>query len=142
MELKTASSVVNCIVSLEADCASLYSQCAARFADLKPLFEKLAKGNAKFAKRIKKVYYSSVTDALETNFSFEGLEADIVIPGKPPASAQEALAMLLGVENKIQAFYSNAAEQSQVLLADVPKAMQRVAMERKKRIAELEKRAA
>ena len=70
MELKTASSVINYIAKIESDSADFYNRCAGRSDGCKDLYKSLAKENKKFGKRIKKVYYSSVTDALETNFSF------------------------------------------------------------------------
>ena len=138
-ELKTASSVVNYIVDIESASAAFYIQAADRFAHMISMLEKLAKGNRKYGKRIKKVYYSAVTDALETNFSFKGLKAMVVLPGAVEVESKaELLTQAIALERSIQAFYLEAAGQSQGLLADVPKAIARLAKERDKRIKVLE----
>jgi hypothetical protein len=49
----SSSSVVNYLGWLEVDSANLSSQSAKRFADHKALFDKLAKENKKYGKRIK-----------------------------------------------------------------------------------------
>ena len=139
-ELKTASSVVNYIVALESASAGFYRRAAGRFHDMQTVLEKLAKENEKYGKRIKKAYYSAVTDALETNFSFKGLNAAVALPEAAAGESKEQLRLQsVALERDIQAFYLDAAGQSQGLLADVPKAIARLAKERDKRIKVLEK---
>ena len=138
MTLKTASAVVNYISRIESASADFYRNASRRFPDEKPLFDRLAKGNKKYGKRIKKVYYSAVTDALETNFSFEGLDANVEIPeADKPESVKQLLALGLALEKRIQSFYVQAAELSKELLADVHRAMKRVADDRDQRISEI-----
>ena len=139
MTFKTAAAVVKYIDKIEAGSAEFYREQASRFPELKSLFNKLAKENQKYGKRIKKVYYSAVTDALETNFSFEGLMASIDIP--EVAKLDSPLPVLkagLALEKQIRLFYVQAAGQSKGLLADITRAMQRMADDREKRIREIE----
>ena len=134
MELKTASSVINYISKIETDCADLYNRCAVNYADCRDLFKSMAKENKKFGTRIKKAYYSSVTDALETNFSFRGLNAGIDIPpAESSGSVADQLNACLKLEEDIQAFYGQAADLSKGLLDDVNRVMQRLAGARDRR---------
>lgn len=134
MELKTASSVINYISKIETDSADLYNRCAVNYSDYRDLFKSMAKENKKLGKRIKKAYYSSVTDALETNFSFQGLNAGIAIPSTESSeSVADQLNACLKLEEDIQAFYGQAADLSKGLLDDVNRVMQRLAGARDKR---------
>ena len=134
MELKTASSVINYISTIETNSADFYNRCAKNNADCRDLFTSLARENKKFGKRIKKVYYSSVTDALETNFSFQGLHSDIDIPDTDDSiSVADRLNACLALEEHIQSFYGQAADLSKGLLDDVNRVMKRIAEARQRR---------
>jgi len=138
MELKTASAVINYISGFETGSADFYAACAGEHIALAGMFNSLAKQNRKFAGRIKKSYYSSVTDALETNFSFEGLRGGVVVPAADAgASAPELVKSCLQLEDDIQAFYGQAADLSKGLLTDVVRVMKRVAKARDNRKSEL-----
>ena len=138
MELKTASSVINYISKIETESADLYNRCADNYSDYKDLFRSLAKENKQFGQRIKKAYYSSVTDALETNFGFQGLIAGIDIPKTEDSkSAADQFSACLRMEKHIQSFYNQAADLSKGLLDDVNRVMKRLARSRDKRIEEL-----
>jgi hypothetical protein len=139
MELKTASSVINYVSGFETGSADFYNACATNHTEMADVYEPLAKENKKFASRIKKAYYSSVTDALETNFSFEGLQANVVIPDAQAAdSEQEMLKSCLELEDSVQQFYNQAADISKELLTDVVRVMTRLAKAREKRKSKLE----
>lgn len=141
MELKTASSVINYISKFETDSADFYNRSAVNYSDCGDLFKSLAKENKKFGKRIKKAYYNSVTDALETNFSFQGLQAGVEIPETESSqSVADQLSVCLKLEKDIQAFYVQAADLSKGLLDDVNRVMQRLAGARDKRRDELSSR--
>ena len=98
----------------------------------------LAKENRKNAVRIRQAYYDSVTDALETAFSFAGITADIEIPAPGPPPPTEVLFEALRLENEIQAFYESAVASSRLLLADVSRVMARLAQRRGLREAEIQ----
>ena len=139
MELKTASSVINYISAIEGQSADWYAQHARKHSDLEKLFTTFAAENKKFGKRLKKAYYSGVTDALETNFGFQGLKATVNIPDTvESASADQLLNFSLTLENQIQSFYLKAADLSRNLLADLPRAMDRVGRARDKRLGSLQ----
>jgi hypothetical protein len=139
MELKTASSVINYISAIEGQSADWYAQHARKHSDLEKLFATFAAENKKFGKRLKKAYYSGVTDALETNFSFQGLEATVNMPDTlESASADQLLKNSFELETQIQSFYSTAADLSRDLLADLPRAMDRVRRARDKRLGALQ----
>ena len=141
MELKTASSVINYIAKIETDSAVFYNRCADRSDECKDLYKSLAKENKKFGKRIKKVYYNSVTDALETNFSFQGLHAALDVPETDTAlSVTDQLKMCLQLEANIQSFYDQAADLSKGLLDDVNRVMKRISAAREKRKEDLQSR--
>ena len=140
-ELKTASSVINYISTIEEQSADWYTHHARRHSELDKLFTAFAAENRKFGKRLKKAYYSGITDALETNFSFQGLEATVEVPDAiDSASPENLLARSLELEEKIQSFYLQAADLSKDLLADVPRAMERVGRARGKRLSEIQAR--
>ncbi len=141
MELKTASSVMNYISSIEAQSADWYIKHAPNHADVDQLLTGFAVENKKFGKRLKKAYYSGVTDALETNFSFQGLAATVEIPkSTDSASPIELLTLSLELEKRIQSFYLQAANLCRDLLADLPRAMDRVVRAREKRVDELQEK--
>jgi hypothetical protein len=139
MELKTASSVINYISTIEGQSADWYAHHARQDSDLEKLFAAFAAENKKFGKRLKKAYYSGVTDALETNFSFQGLKATVNIPDTvESASADQLLKRSLALETQIQSFYREAADLSRDLLADVTRAMDRLGRARDKRLGALQ----
>ena len=134
MELKTASSVIKYIAKIETDSADYYNRCAGRSDDCKDLYSSLAKENKKFGKRIKKVYYSSVTDALETNFSFQGLYTALDVADYDTAlSVIDQVKLCLQLEENIQTFYNQAADLSKGLLDDVNRVFKRIAAARETR---------
>ena len=136
MELKTTASVINYLSTIEGRSADWYARHAREHPELDKLFSAFAAENKKFAKRLKKSYYSGVTDALETNFSFQGLEAAVIIPDTgESASPAQLLAQSLQLEKSIQSFYRQAAALSKDLLADVTRALERVGRSREDRIA-------
>ena len=140
-ELKTASSVINYISTIEKQSAQWYTQHAGKHSDLEKLFTTFAAENKKFGKRLQKAYYSGVTDALETNFSFQGLVGEVNMPAAvESASVNQLLALSLELETQIQSFYLQAADLSRDLLADVPRAMDRVGRARAQRLGQLQER--
>lgn len=137
-ELNTTSSVISYISKIEWESADFYVKWASEHEELRESFLSFAKENKKYEKSIKRAYYNAVSDALETNFCFKGLRADVVLPSlKEEASSSEVLKASISMENSIQIFYKEAAEISRDLLADVPRAMQRMANSRNGRIEKL-----
>jgi rubrerythrin len=138
MELNTAASVISYISRIEHESADFYEKWANAHEELREAFLSFARDNKKHEKNIRRAYYSVVSDALETNFCFEGLRADVTAPFlNQDASRPEVLKASIDLENSLHAFYIEAARMSRALLADVPRAMERVAKSRKARVERL-----
>ena len=134
MELNTAAAVISYISKIEREAAQFYEKWAGVHEELRDLFSSFVTENKKNESNIKRVYYSVVSDALETGFSFKGLKADVVIPlVEDEASYSDILKASMDLEGSIMEFYEKAAGLSKSLLADVPRAMERVAKAREKR---------
>jgi hypothetical protein len=143
MECVTAASVITYLSKIELDSAMLYEQWGAVHEKLKASFEAFAKANKKNEQRVKRAYYSVVSDALETGFCFKDLRADIVMPEfSKGASVSEVLNLAVSLEKEIQNFYVKAANSSRALLPDVPRQMDKVSQERSKRLEQLQAMAA
>jgi rubrerythrin len=143
MELRTASAVVGFAERLETGAAGFYEAAASLFPDLAGLFRELARENAKNTQSVKRAYYSVISDALETGFSFQNLlsepyEIETAFPAN--AGAAEILALAVANETKMGDFYRQAAECSQAFLADLPRVFKRMAANREKRLSRLRER--
>ncbi len=143
MELRTASAVIGFAESLETGAAKFYEAAAAGFADLAGCFRDFAKENGKNVQAIKRAYYSVISDALETGFSFQNLTSEpyalqTVFPES--AGAAEILKIAIVNETRIQSFYRQAAECSETLMADLPRVFKRIANNREKRMSRLQER--
>jgi hypothetical protein len=136
--LRTAASVISFITRIERDSSEFYENWGNRHEELKAAFLGFAKENLKNEQNIKRSYFGVVSDALETNFCFKGLEANVEIDTLgDDASPPEILKASIRLEDAIRAFYGEASKRSEGLLADVPRAMARVAKARGARIERL-----
>ena len=143
MECVTAASVITYLSKMELDSAKLYEQWGKLHEKLRDSFEAFAKANRKNEQRVKRAYYSVVSDALETGFCFKEIRADIVIPEvSKGASVSEVLNRAVALEKEIREFYGKAANSSRALLADVSRQMEKVSQERTKRVEQLQSMAA
>jgi rubrerythrin len=139
MECTTAASVITYVSKIELDSATLYEQWGRLHEKFRDPFEAFAKSNKKHEQRVKRAYYSVVSDALETGFCFKDLRADIVIPEfSKGASVSEVLNLAVALETKIRDFYVKAATSSRALLADVSRQMDKVSQDRTKRMEQLQ----
>lgn len=139
MELNTAASVIKYVSTLELESAKLYESWSKVHGDLRHSFELFSKENRKHEQKVKRAYYSVVSDALETGFCFKGFQSDLAVPNfRPEATVSEVLKVAVALERAIRDFYAEAAELSKCLLADVPREMQKVATARNERISKLE----
>ena len=138
MECTTAASVITYVSKIELDSATLYEQWGKLHESLRASFEAFTKANKKNEQRVKRAYYSVVSDALETGFCFKDLRADIVVPEfSKGASVSEVLNLAVRVEKEIRDFYVKAANSSRALLTDVSRQMDKVSQERTKRVEQL-----
>jgi rubrerythrin len=139
MKLQTASSVISFAKSLETESAKFYEGLAQKYAEAKEVFLSFATENSKNVVEIERAYYGVITDAIEGCFAFD-IDPDayaIETTLAKAASYADALAKAIEMEEKIGKFYSDAAEQSKSLMADVPRVFVLTAKKRNNRVAKL-----
>jgi rubrerythrin len=139
MNLQTASSVISFAKSLEDESARFYQSLAQRYTQGKDIFLSFAIENKKNIVQIERAYYGVITDAIEGCFAFD-VEPDayaVKTTLAGAASYSDALGKAIELEEKIGRFYSDAAEQSKSLMADVPRAFTLIARKRSDRGAKL-----
>jgi rubrerythrin len=135
MRLNTSASVISFAKQLEADSAAFYDKMAERYPKGADLFLAFSKENNKYATMIERAYYGVISDAIEGCFAFS-VETDKYGFAKEPAQGSDytsALNQAIGMEQKLVSFYTDAAEQSKALMADVPRIFLIVARKRKDR---------
>jgi hypothetical protein len=139
MRLQTASGVLNFVRRLETESAGFYEGLARAFPQHGDVFLSFARENRRNLVQIERAYYSVITDAIEGCFAFDvetdRYAFDAVLP--EGAAYVEALQRAREIEDKILGFYADAAAQSGVLMADVPRAFASVAKRREGRRAKL-----
>ena len=139
MKLQTASSVISFAKELENKSAKFYEDLAQRYAEGKDTFLSFAKENGKNVVQIERVYYGVITDAIERccafNVESDAYTVETALP--EGVSYPDALDKAIKLEEKIGKFYTDAAEQSKSLMADVPRAFMMVAQKRNNRLAKL-----
>ena len=136
MKLQTASEVISFAVELEDKSAKFYESLAEKFKDYRETFLSFVKENKKNKMLVQRAYNEVISDALETGFSFEGLDTD-GYSIETNLSQDENLTSLinkaLDMEEKIKRFYLGAAKKSESLLADVPRVFEKIARKRAER---------
>ena len=140
MELNTASGVISLAKEIEANGARFYQNLAGRYAKDSEVLLSFAEENKKNAVQIERTYYGVISDALEGCFSFK-IDPDryaLKTGTAENTDYSDALNQALEMERMTTKFYTDAAEQSKSLLADIPRAFTRVAKRRADRIARLE----
>ena len=136
MKLNTMAAVMTFITKVEEDSANFYERCAEKFPELRETFLSLSKENRKFEKNIKRTYYGVITDTIESNFSFEGLDTqDYEFDTELPQDADSSVIKKKAeeIERKIKEFYLKAAQLSEGLLADIPRVLRKIAKKREGR---------
>jgi len=139
MKLQTASSGISFARGLEEQSAKFYQALAERYTEGEDTFLSFAKENGKNVVQTERAYYGVITDAIEGCFAFD-IESDeyaIETTLAENAGYYDALGKAIEIEEKIGKFYTDAAEQSKALMADVPRAFVRIAKKRGERIAKL-----
>ncbi len=139
MKLHTTSEVISLARKLEMESASFYEELAKRHDKDSQVLQSFARENRTNITQVEQAYYSVISDAIEGCFAFD-LEADSYICQTvltDNISYADALKSAVKIEETILEFYLDAAEQSKLLMADVPRAFIQVANKRKKRAAEL-----
>jgi hypothetical protein len=135
MQLNTSASVISFAKQLEADSAAFYEEMAQRYPKAKEVFLTFSKENSNYATMVQRAYYGVITDAIEGCFAFS-VETDKYAFATEPAegiSFADALNQAINMEQKLISFYMDAAQQSEALMADVPRTFLIVARKRKGR---------
>lgn len=139
MIINTCSGAMSFAKELENRSARLYAQLAERFPEAKEIFLSFSKENGDYVTHIERAYYGVITDAIEGCFAFNIDPDQYIIRAELGGDLgyPEALGKAIEMEEKIVKFYSDAAEQSKSLMADVPRAFKMVAKKRDIRISKL-----
>jgi rubrerythrin len=139
MELNTASAAISFAKKLEEDSAKFYEDLSQRYAKDKDVLLSFAKENRKNIVQVERAYYGVITDAIEGCFAFKINPDEYTFKTElaEGASYSDALEKAVEMEEKIVRFYTDAAEQSKSLMADVPRAFMIVAKKRENREAML-----
>ena len=137
----TASAVISFTQALEDQSAAFYKALADRFPEHEQTLNRFVRGCAKTKLQVSRTYQETVSDALETGFSFSGLDLgrhkrDWTVP--EDATLKEIVETSIRLEQAAIAFYAEAAEQSGSLLATIPRAFKRAAKVRRRRQEKLQ----
>jgi len=135
MELNTASATISFTKKLEEDSAKFYEDLSQRYAKDKDVLLSFAKENGKNIVQVERAYYGVITDAIEGCFAFKINPDEYTFKTElaEGASYSDALEKAVEMEEKIIRFYTDAAEQSKSLMADVPRAFVIAAKKRENR---------
>ena len=135
MIINTCSGAMSFAKELENESAQFYQNLSQRFVKDKEAFLSFAKENGEFIIQIERAYYGVITDALEGCFAFHINPEEYTLKTELAEKAiySEALGRAIEIEEKIIKFYSDAAEQSKSLMADVPRAFRMVVKKRNNR---------
>lgn len=134
MELNTASAAVRFAKQLEDESRDLYERVSERYPEWQSALAPFIKENKRNVGSIDRAYIGVVSDALDTQFAFEGIDTDdYVLVTDLPDSPDQVLEGLAANEETILAFYRAAADSSRDLLADVPRAFDRIVSKRSRR---------
>ena len=139
MILHTASEGITFAKKLENDSAQFYEELAQRYTEDAETFLSFTQDNKKNIVQIERAYYGVITDAIEGCFAFN-IDPDdyaLKVALQDGANYADVLGQAVEIEKKIIKFYSDAAEQSKSLMADVPRAFTLVAKKRENRLVKL-----
>jgi hypothetical protein len=130
------AAVMTFVSKIENDSSSLYQDCAEKLPGLRDHFLSWVKENESFEKRVKRTYFGVITDTLESNFAFEGLDTDdyplqLTLPGD--ADVPQIKNRAIETEKTIMSFYLEAAQLSESLMADIPRLFKKIAKKRQER---------
>ncbi len=135
MQLNTSASVISFAKQLETDSAAFYEKMAEEYPNAKEIYLTFSKENSSYVTMIQRAYYGVITDAIEGCFAFS-VETDKYVFEREPAketSFADALNQAIDMEQKLISFYTDAAEQSEAFMADVPRTFLIVAKKRRGR---------
>jgi rubrerythrin len=135
----TTSAVVSFAEKLEGQSSQFYERLASSFPSHRELFLGLARDSRRNRMLVVRTYQETVTDALETGYSFRGLVLKDLSPQpwQEGLGLQAALREAIAFEEKAAGFYSDVAERSKTLLSTIHAAFKKVAEDRRGRLQKL-----
>ena len=134
MKLNTASAAIRFAKQLEDETRDLYEKVSERYPECQTILAPFVRENKRNVGSIDRAYIGVVSDALDTQFAFKGIDTDdYEVLTDLPDSPDQVIAVLASNEETIMAFYRAAADSSRDLLADVPRAFDRIASKRARR---------
>jgi len=139
MKLQTCSEVLSFTRRLENETAGFYEDLSQRYARDEDVFLSFAKENGKNVVEVERAYYGVISDAIEGCFAF-AVETDVYrleVALAEGAGYAEALKKAIETEETLVRLYSDAAEQSRGLMADVPRVFRIIVKKRNNRISKL-----
>jgi putative component of membrane protein insertase Oxa1/YidC/SpoIIIJ protein YidD len=137
----TTAAIIGFTEELEDKSSAFYDELTERWPENKEPFQTFSKDGGKNKVWVIRTYQETISDALEANFCFEGLNLDdyaVETTLAEDASYVDALKAAIALEGITCAFYQEVAKRSESLLATIPMAFKRVAKKRGKRKAKLE----
>jgi len=139
MRLHTTSEVISLAKKLEGETAKIYRDFSVIYPKDKDFLALLAKENEGNIIQIERAYYGVISDAIEGGFAFDLESGDYSIDTLPEKRAgyPDTLHKMISIEEKIIKFYSDAAGQSDTLMADIPRAFRQVVKKREARLTKL-----
>jgi len=135
MIINTCSGAMSLAKELENESAKFYQNLSERFTQDKDLFLSFAKQNGEYITQIERAYYGVITDAIEGCFAFNLNPDEYALKTnlEENESYSDIVERTIEIEERIIKFYSDGAEQSKSLMADVPRAFKMVAKKRNHR---------
>jgi len=137
MKLHTASEVISLARILELESAAFYEGLL-RFGQLDETLRGFATENRRNIAQVERAYYGVISDALEGGFAFDIEGDDYAVQLPESATLRDGLKAVAEFESRIAQFYATTAQQSQSLLADVPRVFKQIATKKKARTEKLE----
>jgi len=139
MILHTCSEVISFARQLENESAGFYETLSQKYPKDGETFLSFAKENKKNIVQIERSYYGVISDAIEGCFAFDTNPDEYTFETELAENADysDALSRAVDIEEKIVRFYTDSAEQSKSLMADVPRSFTIVARKRGNRISKL-----
>lgn len=140
MLIRTASEGISFAKSLEIAAASFYETMAADFDGLRAFALASAAENRQNARQIQRVYQEVITDAIETGYCFRLETAGYELKNTDAELREEkdAVGAAIVIEGRMLDFYAAAHEQTDKLMADIPRAFSGIRKKHERRLRDLE----
>ena len=136
----TTSSVISYLQSLGNYSEKFYRGLTDRFPEYSSLFLGFANESKSYSVLISRTYQETVTDALETAFSFEGFDLEDTLPKdtlNESAGLAKSIDDSLNLERTASELYTDIAKRSLGYLSTIQNVLLRIGNKRKSRISKL-----